>query len=94
MPVMKKNDYSTENPADPRRFDNPSPARKAEPKKTFYCVMVEFYADGTVKTAVTTRVCGEKPRSTMRELPFQTAYTDWFESMAEAEAFLVERKIA
>jgi hypothetical protein len=30
----------------------------------------------------------------MRELPFLTAYNDWFESMDEAEVFLAERKIA
>jgi hypothetical protein len=95
MPVMTKNDYSTENlTAELRRFDNPLLARKTKPKKTFYYVMAEFYADGTVKTAVITRVCREKPRNTMRELPFMTAYTDWFESMAEAEAFLAERRIA
>jgi hypothetical protein len=64
-------------------------------KKTFYRVMVEFYIDGTVKTApTTTHTCKEKPPNTMRELPFLTAYNDWFESMAEAEAFRVERGIA
>jgi hypothetical protein len=63
-------------------------------KKTFYCVMAEFYVNGTMKPAITTRLCREKPRNTMRKLPFLTAYTDWFESMAEAEAFLAERKIA
>jgi hypothetical protein len=65
-----------------------------EMKKTFYRVMAEFYADGSVKTAVTTRVCKKKPQDTMRVLPFLTAYNDWFESMAEAEAFRVERGIA
>jgi hypothetical protein len=69
-------------------------AAKTPAKKTFYCLMAEFYADGTVKTALTTRVCREKPRNTMRKLPFLTAYADWFESMAEAEAFLAVRKIA
>ena len=85
MPVMKQNDYSTENlTAEPRRFDHPLAAQKPKPKKTFYCVMVEFYADGTIKPATTTRVCREKPRNTMRVLPFMTAYTDWFETEAEA----------
>jgi hypothetical protein len=69
-------------------------ATKTPPKQTFYCVMAEFYATGTVKTAITTRVCREKPRKTMRVLPFMTAYNDWFESMDEAEAFLAARKIA
>jgi hypothetical protein len=65
-------------------------------KKTseFYCVMAEFYADGTVKTAITTRICGKKPQDTLQELPFLTAYNDWFESRAQAEAYLAARKIA
>jgi hypothetical protein len=61
-------------------------------KKTFYCVMVEFYDNGTVKPAITTRVCREKPRNTMRVQPFLTAYIDWFESMADAEGFLAKVK--
>jgi hypothetical protein len=69
-------------------------AAKTPTQKTFYRVMVELYANGAVKTAVTTRVCREKPRNTMRKLPFLTAYNDWFESIAEAEAFLAERKTA
>ena len=85
MPVMKQNDYSTENlTAGLRRFDHPLAAPRTNPKKTFYCVMVEFNANGTVKSAIASRLCREKPRNTMRVLPFMTAYTDWFETEAEA----------
>jgi hypothetical protein len=45
-----------------------------EIKKTFYCVMSEFYDDGTVKAAMFNRECGEKPESTFRELPRMNAY--------------------
>jgi hypothetical protein len=95
MPVMKRNNFSTENPtAALRRFDNHLLAHKTEPKKTFYCVMAEFFANGTVNTAIAIRVCREKPRNTMRKLPFLAAYTDWFETMAEARAFLERRRSA
>jgi hypothetical protein len=58
--------------------------------KTFYCVMSEFYDDGTVKAAMFSRVCEEKPESTYRELPRMDAYNDWFELAAEAETALAE----
>jgi hypothetical protein len=68
-------------------------AAKTPSKTTFYCVMAEFYTDGTVKTApITTRLCREKPRNTMRKLPFLTAYTDWFETEAGAAARLAAVK--
>ena len=61
-------------------------------KQTFYCVMTEFYKDGTFKGAVTTRDCKEKPKNTQRFLCFMTAYMDWFDSRESAEAFLAEQK--
>jgi len=63
-------------------------------KKTFYCVMSEYYENGTVKTAIITRACKIKPKDKSRTLPFMTAYTDWFENRELAEAFLSERKAA
>jgi hypothetical protein len=63
-------------------------AKKTSPEQTFYCVMAEFYRNGTVKAAIATRVCREKPRNTMRVLPIMTAYTTWYESRSEAEALL------
>lgn len=52
---------------------------------TYYGVMSEFYDDGTVKTAITTRQCREKPRNTSRELPIMDAYIDWFDTRTAAE---------
>jgi hypothetical protein len=39
-------------------------------KKTFYCVMSEFYDDGTVNAAIISRECREKPRK-KRSLPLR-----------------------
>jgi hypothetical protein len=94
MPVMKQNGglpVLAHGAAEDEKADK---TKKAPSKKTFYCVMAEFYANGTVSTAITTRFCKEKPRNTMRVLPIMTAYNDWFESMDEAEAFLAARKTA
>jgi hypothetical protein len=61
-------------------------------KKTFYCVMSEFYSDGTVKAAMFSRECKEKPKSSFRSLPRMDAYTDWFDTEGEALAFLAEAR--
>jgi hypothetical protein len=62
--------------------------------KTYYCVMSEFYDDGRVKAAMISRVCEEKPQSTYKHLPRMDAYHDWFDTEAEAVAFLAEAKAA
>jgi hypothetical protein len=62
--------------------------------KTYYCVMTEFYDDGTVNAAMVSRVCKEKPKNSYRELPIMDAYNDWFDTEAEAVAFLAEAKTA
>ena len=62
-------------------------------KQTFYCVQAEFYADGSRKLAVTSRACKEKPLNQKRKYAFMNAYRDWFESLDEAKAFLMERKM-
>jgi hypothetical protein len=56
--------------------------------------MTEFYDDGTVKAAMNNRVCKEKPKNSYRELPQMDAYHDWFDTEAEAVAFLAEAKAA
>ena len=61
-------------------------------KKEFFCVMSEFYDNGTVKAAIKTRVCREKPRDTYRELPFADTYHDWYDTREEAETVLAEYK--
>jgi hypothetical protein len=86
MPVMKLNDYSTENlPAVLRRFDDHPTTQKAKPKKTFYCVMIEVYANGTVLAGIKTRNCREKPQNTEQKNPIVHGYNHWFDTMAEAE---------
>jgi hypothetical protein len=54
--------------------------------------MSEFYDNGTVKAAMISRVRQEKPNSSFRELPRMDAYTDWFDTEAEAVAFLEEAR--
>jgi hypothetical protein len=63
-------------------------------KKTFYCVKSEFYDDGTVKAAIISRECEEKPENSCRELPQLDAYHDWFDTEADAEAFKKGFKVA
>jgi superfamily II DNA helicase RecQ len=62
--------------------------------KTFYHVMTELYDDGTVKTAVVGRARREKPENSCRNLPGMEAYNDWFDTEAEAAAFMAEIKAA
>jgi hypothetical protein len=60
--------------------------------KTYYCVMTEFYSDGTVNAAMVSRKCQGKPRDSFRESFRMDAYRDWFDTREEAEAFLIEAK--
>ena len=61
-------------------------------KKTFYCVMSEFYDNGAVKAAIIDRQCKEKPQNRERDFPCWTAFQDWFETQGEAESFREEVK--
>jgi hypothetical protein len=63
-------------------------------KKTFYCVMSEFYDDGRINAAIISRECGEKPHDSFRHVFRMDAYCDWFDSWKEAEAFLAGVKAA
>jgi hypothetical protein len=56
--------------------------------------MTEFYDNGTVKAAMISRVCQEKPESSFRKLPIMDAYCDWFDTEAESVAFMAEAKAA
>jgi hypothetical protein len=60
--------------------------------KTYYCVMSKFYDDGTVKAAMISRTCKQKPKGSYRQLPRMDAYDDWFGTKDEALAFLAETK--
>jgi hypothetical protein len=62
--------------------------------KTYYCVMSEFYDGGTVKAAMKSRACKEKPKNSYRQLPRMDAYNDWFDTEDEALAFLAETREA
>lgn len=61
-------------------------------KKTYWCVMSEYYLDGTVKAALMNRVCKEKPKNSYRQIPIMNAYRDWFDTEIEAENFLAAAK--
>jgi hypothetical protein len=54
--------------------------------------MSEFYDNGTVKAAMTSRVCSAKPKNTCQKLSLLDAYNDWYENRAEAEAALAEAR--
>ncbi|GHU86451.1 hypothetical protein FACS189473_5680 [Spirochaetia bacterium] len=60
--------------------------------KTFYCVMTEFYDNGAVKAAMTSRECREKPRDTFRGTFRMDAYCTWYADKTEAEAALTEAR--
>jgi hypothetical protein len=55
-------------------------------KKTYWCAMSEYYLDGTVKAAMISRACKEKPKNSHRRIPIMNAYHDWFDTEAEAHA--------
>jgi hypothetical protein len=75
-------------------FTSSGEIRRYGMKRTYWCVMSEFYSDGTVKAVMIGRVCKVKPRNTYRELPRMDAYNDCFDTEAEAVAFLAEVKAA
>jgi hypothetical protein len=54
MPVMKQNGGLPVLAHVVAENEKADKAKKPPSKKTFYRVMVEFYANGTVKTAITT----------------------------------------
>jgi hypothetical protein len=54
--------------------------------------MTELYDNGTVKAAMTSRECREKPMDTFRETFRMDAYCDWYADKAEAEAALAEAR--
>jgi hypothetical protein len=60
--------------------------------KTYYCVITEFYDNGTVKAAMTSRECKEQPRDTSRETAIADCYTEWFEDKAEAMKYLKDAR--
>ena len=61
-------------------------------KTRFWCVMSEFYDNGTVKAAITSSERKEKPGNKERDFPRWTAFQDWFDTLREAESFFAEVK--
>ena len=61
-------------------------------KTRFWCVMSEFYDNGTVKAAITSSERKAKPEDKERDYPRWTAFQDWFDTLGEAENFLTEVK--
>jgi hypothetical protein len=57
-------------------------------KKTYYCAMAEFYDNGTVLTAIATRICREKPQNRAGINPIMRFSNAWFETEAEAAGHL------
>ena len=58
--------------------------------KTYFCLMSEFYDDGSVKAAVISRACKEKSKNTSRELLFADCYRDWYNSESAAKQALAQ----
>ena len=54
--------------------------------------MSEFYDNGAVKAAITSRECREKPKNKERDFPSWTVFKDWFDTQSEAEVFLADAK--
>jgi transcription elongation factor Elf1 len=62
--------------------------------KTFYCVTSTFRDDGAVKIALISRECEEKPENSYKSLHRMDVYNDWFNTAAEAAAFMAETEAA
>jgi hypothetical protein len=63
--------------------------------KTYFCVMSEYYDNGTVKAAIIRElVAPEKPASTSKSTRFADCYTEWYETRAAAEAAVKEARAA
>jgi len=64
-------------------------------KKTYYCVMSEFYDDGTVKACMLYSNREEKPEGGFMSTPIADCYKDWYETKAAAKMALIKiRKLA
>jgi hypothetical protein len=57
-------------------------------KKTYYCVMSEYYRDGRILACIKTSSRKEKPKDVSGENPWVKAYNTWYDSQEEAEAEL------
>jgi hypothetical protein len=62
--------------------------------KTFYCVVSEFYDNGTVKANMFSREAKVIPANQCKETFKADFYIDWFEDKNEAEKALKEARAA
>ena len=53
-------------------------------KQTFYCVMSEFYDNGTMCACLIEKARKVKPKNTYKKLPFADCYNDWFDTESAA----------
>ena len=58
--------------------------------KTYYCLMSEFYDNGSVKAAVISRDCKEKPENSFKDTPISDCYKDWYDTQAAAKKALAQ----
>jgi hypothetical protein len=65
-----------------------------EMKTKYWCAISEFYDNGAVKAAITSKDCEKKPRNRQRNLPFADCHMDWFDTEAEARESLAEARLA
>ena len=61
-------------------------------EKTFWCAETKFFDNGKVTARIHSSVCGSKPQDTQVETALSDAYEDWFDTEAEARAWIAEVK--
>lgn len=63
--------------------------------KTFYCVTSSFDDYGRVTAAITNTLEAEsKPENTYKSTRRKDIYSDWFDTLEEAKAFVAESRNA
>ncbi|GHV09435.1 hypothetical protein FACS189485_22030 [Spirochaetia bacterium] len=63
--------------------------------KTYFCVMSEYYDNGTVKAAIIReKLAKKKPASTSVSNRFADCYTEWFDTYEGAQAAVKEARAA
>lgn len=63
--------------------------------KKYYCVSTNIYDDGTIDSRLSCSMESyEKPENDLIETDFCDSYTDWFESLENANEFIEQAKYA
>jgi hypothetical protein len=59
----------------------------------YYCVATTIYDDGLVlSNVVSTKIAEERPQSKTKTSPNADYYWDWFDSLSEAQEFVILTK--